>query len=98
MVEVCSIYEIHEKKWKYYEAVNQLFMDLKKAYNSVRKEVLYNILSEFGIPVKLVRLINKRLNETYGTVRLGKHLSDVFPIKDVLEKVEIYCHCFSVFL
>jgi hypothetical protein len=63
-------------------------MDLKKAYNSVRKEVLYNILSEFGIPMKLVRLINKRLNETYGTVRLGKHLSDMFPIKDVLEKVD----------
>jgi hypothetical protein len=30
---------------------------LEKAYNSVRREVLYNILIEFGIPMKLVRLI-----------------------------------------
>jgi len=32
-----------------------LFIDFKKAYDSVRREVLYNILIEFGIPNKLVR-------------------------------------------
>jgi hypothetical protein len=31
--------------------------DFKKAYDSVRREVLYNIPIEFGIPKKLVRLI-----------------------------------------
>ena len=38
-------------------AVHQLFVDFKKAYDSVRGEVLYNILTEFGIPMKLLRLI-----------------------------------------
>ena len=33
-----------EKKWEYNEAVHQLFIDFKKAYDSVRREVLYNIL------------------------------------------------------
>jgi hypothetical protein len=28
-----------EKKWEYNETVHQLFTDLKKAYDSVRKEV-----------------------------------------------------------
>jgi hypothetical protein len=37
---------------------------------------LYNILIEFGIPMKLVRLIKMCLNETYSKVRVGKHLSD----------------------
>jgi hypothetical protein len=41
-----------------YEAVYQLFIDFKKAYVSVRREALYNILVEFGIPKKRVRLIN----------------------------------------
>ena len=33
-----------------FAAVHQLFIDFKKAYDSVRKEVLYNILIEFGVP------------------------------------------------
>ena len=41
----------------YNEAVHQLFIDFKKAYDSFRREVLYNILIEFGVPQKLVRVI-----------------------------------------
>jgi hypothetical protein len=45
-----------KKKWEYNEAVHQL-IDLKKACcDSVRREILYSILIEFGIPMKLVRL------------------------------------------
>jgi hypothetical protein len=36
---------------------HQLFIDFKKAYDSMRREVLYNIPIEFGIAIKLVRLI-----------------------------------------
>jgi len=46
-----------KKKWEHNEAVHQLFIDFKKAYDSVRREALYNILIEFGIPKKLLRLI-----------------------------------------
>ena len=46
--------------------VHQLFIDFKKAYDSVRREVLYKILIEFGIPRKLVRLIKMSLTETYS--------------------------------
>jgi hypothetical protein len=42
-----------------------------KAYDSVRREVLYNILFEFGIPRKLVGLIKMCLNETNSTVHAG---------------------------
>ena len=44
------------------------------------KTSLYNILIEFGIPKKLVILIKVCLNETYSTVRVGRFLSDAFPI------------------
>jgi hypothetical protein len=65
--------------------VLQLFVDLKKAYDLVMREVLYNILIEFGIPIKLVRLIKMCLNETYNSVWVRKHLSDMFPIKNGLK-------------
>ena len=58
------IRQIHEKKWEYNEAVHQLFIDFKKAYDSIRREVLYNILMEFRIPKKLIRLIKMCLTET----------------------------------
>ncbi|KAJ4447804.1 hypothetical protein ANN_09812 [Periplaneta americana] len=71
---------IMEKKWEYKGTVHQLFIDFKKAYDSVRREVLYDILIEFGIPKKLVRLIKMCLSETYSRVRIGQFLSDAFPI------------------
>jgi hypothetical protein len=37
--------------------VHQLFIDFKKAYDLVKREVLYNILLEFGTHKKLVMLI-----------------------------------------
>jgi len=37
-----------EKRREYNKAEYQLFIDLKKAYDSVRREVLYNIIMDFG--------------------------------------------------
>jgi hypothetical protein len=54
---IFCIRQILEKKWEYNEAMRQLFIDFKKAYDSVRREVLYNLLIEFGIPMKLVRVV-----------------------------------------
>ena len=66
--------------------MHQLFIDFKKAYDSFRREVLCNILIEFGITVKLVRLIEMCLTETYNIVRVGKNLSDMFPIRNGLKQ------------
>jgi hypothetical protein len=55
--------QILEKKLEYNETVHQLFVDFKKAYDSVRRKVLYNILMQFGVPMKLVRLIKMCLNK-----------------------------------
>jgi sorting nexin-29 len=74
------------KKCEYNGTVYQLFIDFKKAYDSVRREVLYNILIEFGIPRKLAGLIQMRLNETYSRVRTGKYESDKFPIQNGLKQ------------
>jgi hypothetical protein len=63
----------------YNEAVFQLFLDFKKAYNSARREVLYNIFRVWGTHepnwLKCVK------------VCMGKHLSDTFPIQGGLKQV-----------
>jgi hypothetical protein len=42
---------------------------------------LYNILTEFEVPVKLVRLIKMCLNETLSKVHICKHSSVTFRIQ-----------------
>jgi hypothetical protein len=44
--------------------VHHLYVELKKAYNSIRSEGLYNILAESGTLVNLFRNIKMCLNET----------------------------------
>ena len=51
--------------------------------------VLYKILIEFGIPKTLVRLIKMRLTETCSRVRVGKNVSDRFPIRNGLKQGDV---------
>jgi len=55
-IRIFCVHQILQKKWEYNKAVLQLFMAFKEAYDSIRREVFYNILIEFGIPMKLVRI------------------------------------------
>ena len=47
---IFCIHKILEKKWEHNEAEHQLFVDFKKAYDSVRREALYSIHIEFFCP------------------------------------------------
>jgi hypothetical protein len=54
------------------QSVYQLLVDSGEAYHSVRSKVLYNILLEFGVPMKLIRLIKLCLNETFSKSLYGQ--------------------------
>jgi hypothetical protein len=48
--------------------------------------------------MKLVRLIKMCVSETYSKVRIGKHLSDSFPIQNGLKEGMLYHHFFLEFI
>jgi hypothetical protein len=75
-----------------------IFYRLQESLYFIYEEVLYIIFIEFGISMKLVRLINMYLTETCSRFRVGKNLSDIFPIRNDLKKEMIYCHCFLTLL
>ena len=76
---VFSIRQILEKKWEYNKDVYQLFIDFEKAYDSIKRESLYDILIKFGI-LKF-RLIKTSLDGTQSKVRIGIYMSSSFPIE-----------------
>jgi len=78
--------------------VHQLFIDFKKAYDSVRREILYNIVIQFGIAMKLVRLIKMCLEGIYVRVWVGKNLSDTFPIRNDLKQGDVLSPLFFNFV
>jgi hypothetical protein len=94
--QIFCIHQTLEKKWEYNETVHKLFVDFKKAYDSVRK--LYKIFIELGVTMKLVGLIKMCLNETYGKVVIGKHLSDNFHIQNGLKHGDALSHYFSTLM
>jgi len=48
-----------------------------------------NIFTDFGIPIKLVRLIKMCMNETYTRVQVVKNWSDMFTIMNDLKKGDV---------
>jgi hypothetical protein len=50
---------------------------------------LYNILIEFGVPIKLVRPIKMCLNETYTKVHISKYLTKKIPIQNGLKQGDV---------
>jgi len=62
--------QLIEKKYEYCQHIWQLFVDFKKAYDSVHRESLYNIMEEFGIPKKLVALTKMCMEDTQYRVRV----------------------------
>ena len=66
--------------------MHQLFLDFKKAMIQLRGAVFYNILIEFGIPMKLVKLIKMYLYEACSRVRVGQHLYVTFPLMNGLKQ------------
>jgi hypothetical protein len=63
-----------------------MFLELTKAYNSDRRQVLHNIFIQFGTPIIQVRIIKVRLNETYSK----GYLSGAF-LFTVVQNEEMFC-------
>jgi hypothetical protein len=57
-------------------------MEEKWEYN----ETVHQLFVEFGVSMKLVRLVKMCLIETCSKVHIGKHLSDSFPIQCGLKR------------
>jgi len=83
---------------EYNGTVHQLFVYFKKKHDSFRREVLYNIPTEFGTYMKIDRLIKVCLHETYSKVCTEKNMSDASSIQYDLKQGDALSSLFLTML
>ena len=67
--------QMGEKYWEFDKTIWHVFVDFSQAYDSVHRHSLWNILTEFRVPRKLIQLIRACYTNTQGKVRVGRCLS-----------------------
>ncbi|KAF0753170.1 ribosome biogenesis protein TSR3 isoform X1 [Aphis craccivora] len=73
--QIFVIRQILQKSWEYNKDVHILFVDFKKAYDSIHRESLVNILKGFRFPSKIVNLIGATISQTDIKVKIANTIS-----------------------
>jgi hypothetical protein len=78
-----------EKCYEYNITLHQLFIDFKHAYDSVRRDQLFDTMREFGIPRKLIRTVKMTLSNTAARVKVQNELSERSDINSGLRQGDL---------
>ena len=74
------------------------FFDLKKAYDTVNREAMWQLLSKYGIPDKMVALLKAMYTNMKATVELNGIRTDEFDVTNGLRQgCVISCTLFNLF-
>jgi len=77
--------------WEFNREIQTLFVDFKKAYDSIHRESLINILKEFDFPQKLVNLVSIRIMDVVK-IKVGKMKSNPVTVKSGLRQGDSISH------
>jgi hypothetical protein len=73
--------QLLEKFWEHDIDLYKIFVDFKQAEDSTKREKLYTVMQEMGIPDKLIRLERSTVTETRAQVRTQGRLTGEFEVK-----------------
>ena len=69
---------ILERACEYKVDIHQMYIDYKEAYDTINRTELVEIMKDFGIPMKLVRLVKMTLANTNSKVKIQGKLPPSF--------------------
>jgi len=78
------IRQLYQKTWKFDKEIHILFVDFKKAYDSIHRESLLKVLKELKFLQKLVNLISISIMKPWLKLKFGNVKSDFVTVKYVL--------------
>ena len=69
-----------ERKREFRQGLLAAYVDLRKAFDSVNRDVLWRILELRGVPTHLIMLMSALYTGTVSAVRWGANISEFFPV------------------
>jgi reverse transcriptase-like protein len=63
------------------KSVYMCFVDLRKAYDSVNRELLWTVMKEYGVSEKIVKILQSLYDNTRAQVRVKGELSEYLSLK-----------------
>ena len=78
--------QLLEKSREHQSSLFTLFVDLKKAYDSVPRDALWQVLEKCGVPPKMLTIVKQLHEGMQAEVRIGSELSDSFEVKNGLRQ------------
>ena len=75
-----------EKCWEFNEDLHHVFIDFKQAYDNIKRSQLWEIMTEFGIPIKLNSLIKICTIGSRNRIKIDGTLSECFDINSGLKQ------------
>ena len=79
--QIYNLTGILEKAWEYAYPVYMCFVDLEKAYDRVPREVLWEVLREYGVRGTLLRSIQSLYSQSESCVRVLGSKSNSFSVR-----------------
>jgi sorting nexin-29 len=96
---IFTLSQIMEKTFEYQIGVHPLFIDFKSAYDSIHREKLLCAMMEFGIPLKLIRLVKTTMTNVQCSVQIQSHLSEpICTTRGVRQGDVLACLLFNIAL
>ena len=78
--QIFTLKMIMEKSREHNKPLFMCFVDIQKAYDSVNRELLWQICKHYGLAAKTVRMLQLLYKDTKAQVRINGELSDSFNI------------------
>ena len=77
---IFTLSQLQEKAIEQQQALYVVFVDFAKAFDTVDRDTLWNVLELYGCPEKIVKIIKCFHEGMYGKVSIGGDMSDTFKI------------------
>ena len=78
--------QLLEKAREHTDSLFAVFVDLWKAYDSVLREALWQVLERCGVPPKMLSVVMSLHQSMLSKVRVSSSLSECFEVKNGLQQ------------